>query len=792
MVAATIEDIGNANAALKKIMDDKENSIKDIIGAVQTELKQAMDKLDERITGVADEETKRQSKYESFHAQVQGIHIGIQSRIQTLEAKEVKKADPKDLTDTKAFTKLPFYAGTESEFHDFEFKLLRYLRQHPGFEEYLEWAKRREEPITKEAANTQTTNMDGGVDYVWLDEQVYNILCMLCTNSSLTLVKNQMKHGTEGIRGACAWYELTRDFARRSGARLDSLTDLAVHPKKIKSYAEARTRLAQWEADKEELEKLEQRSLTDLTLRQAIKRMMPEDMQHDIEKDTNLSTFASVYKYIVAQIPIRKEREEAGKPSKGKNGEANSLDDKEELGKEDESFDHNDDHDLNIMKGAGKGGFQGHCNYCWKYGHKKADCRELSSKIQQNKGTAKGEDKGKGKGKDGGFTDYRGQKGYAGNGWSYKGNFYGWKGRGKGSYQQYGSGKGGYRPLYTNIDGDSSEYNGYESNYHAGVGGRFFMLHEEEEEEDAKSMEDGGSSSDETRCCTDDLSEELDLPSADEICGVCGPDFGEELLDMKSFPELLAEPKLQSKKKMTKFDKPKKERKKRRGGKKSRRLTTTGITNAQSGAADVEPSEAAHLPSGSRWRVPPDEIAYSKREGNPTGGVQKAEKKWYDELCPLYEDEEEENDQFLGSWKAEPVGGWVKVENVMDSGASAPVGPTNMAPNAPMRASPGSLRGQTYTTASKHKLANLGEQLLNATTEDGDQTQVLYQIADVSRPLVSVSAICEMGNRVIFGKGGGVVQNISTGKETPFYRKNGIYVLNLWLQDSTEPGFTRR
>ena len=156
---------------------------------------------------------------------------------------------------------------------------------------------------------------------------------MLCTNSSSTLVKNQMKHGIEGIRNACAWYELTRDFARRSGARLDSLTDPAVHPKKIKSYSEARTRLAQWEADKEELEKLEQRSLTDLTLRQAIKRMMPDDMQQDIEKDTNLSTFASVYKYIVAQIPIRKERQEAGKPTKGKSGEANSLGEKEEPAK---------------------------------------------------------------------------------------------------------------------------------------------------------------------------------------------------------------------------------------------------------------------------------------------------------------------------------------------------------------------------------------------------------------------------------------------------------------------------
>ena len=66
---------------------------------------------------------------------------------------------------------------------------------------------------------------------------------------------------------------------------------------------------------------------------------------------------------------------------------------------------------------------------------------------------------------------------------------------------------------------------------------------------------------------------------------------------------------------------------------------------------------------------------------------------------------------------------------------------------------------------------------------------MLFQVADVSRPLISVSAICEMGNRVIFGRGGGVVQSLLTGAETPFYRKNGIYHLNMWVYDGDQ-GFT--
>ena len=157
-------------------------------------------------------------------------------------------------------------------------------------------------------------------------------------------------------------------------------------------------------------------------------------------------------------------------------------------------------------------------------------------------------------------------------------------------------------------------------------------------------------------------------------------------------------------------------------------------------------------------------------------GNGKVAKKWYDEaegvVNPLIDEDADGGELYGSEWRQEPEGEWVKVESVMDSGASAPVAPPTMAPKAPIRPSEGSRRGQKYTSASKHKLPNLGEQLLRAVTEDGAETSVLFQIADVSRPLVSVSAICEMGNRVIFGKGGGAVQNLATGRETPFHRKN--------------------
>lgn len=127
----------------------------------------------------------------------------------------------------------------------------------------------------------------------------------------------------------------------------------------------------------------------------------------------------------------------------------------------------------------------------------------------------------------------------------------------------------------------------------------------------------------------------------------------------------------------------------------------------------------------------------------------------------------------LGSrWRSEPQTWeskrWAKVSSVVDNGASAPVAPPSIAPNVPIVPSEGSKRGQKWTSASEHKVNNLCQQVIHACTESGSMTDVLFQVAEVSKPLISVSALCERGNRVIFGRAGGVRQNTKTGRHTPF------------------------
>ena len=131
-------------------------------------------------------------------------------------------------------------------------------------------------------------------------------------------------------------------------------------------------------------------------------------------------------------------------------------------------------------------------------------------------------------------------------------------------------------------------------------------------------------------------------------------------------------------------------------------------------------------------------------------------------------------------------GGWVNVRGVMDSGASEGVAPPDMCPTYAVVDSPGFCAGQHYVSASKDKLPNLGQQILSVVLEDGQDSNVKSQIAGISRPLSSVSEICDSGNQVIFGRSGGMVLNLSTGKETHFARENGVYILEFWVKPNSE------
>ena len=90
-------------------------------------------------------------------------------------------------------------------------------------------------------------------------------------------------------------------------------------------------------------------------------------------------------------------------------------------------------------------------------------------------------------------------------------------------------------------------------------------------------------------------------------------------------------------------------------------------------------------------------------------------------------------------------GGWTRIKGIMDSGASESVAHPGMTPEYEVQESPGSKAGQKYTCANGETIENLGEKILDMVTEDGRESRIKYQAADVSRTLNSISGICDAG-----------------------------------------------
>ena len=117
--------------------------------------------------------------------------------------------------------------------------------------------------------------------------------------------------------------------------------------------------------------------------------------------------------------------------------------------------------------------------------------------------------------------------------------------------------------------------------------------------------------------------------------------------------------------------------------------------------------------------------------------------------------------------------GWRRMSAIMEC-----VAPETIARNIPLMETEASRQGQTYHTADGGVIKNKGEKTVTMYSEDGDQFRARYQITDVTRPLNSISRVCDQGNNVLFTKTGGWIINHETGRYSWLPREHGVYVLD--------------
>ena len=73
-------------------------------------------------------------------------------------------------------------------------------------------------------------------------------------------------------------------------------------------------------------------------------------------------------------------------------------------------------------------------------------------------------------------------------------------------------------------------------------------------------------------------------------------------------------------------------------------------------------------------------------------------------------------------------------------------------------------------------------------SEEGCLVDMTYQVAEFTKPLNSVSTLCDAGNVVTFTAQGGIINMLWTGATTQFGCESGMYVLNTRVKSGTLGG----
>ncbi len=163
------------------------------------------------------------------------------------------------------------------------------------------------------------------------------------------------------------------------------------------------------------------------------------------------------------------------------------------------------------------------------------------------------------------------------------------------------------------------------------------------------------------------------------------------------------------------------------------------------------------------------------QRGNPTPVQNK-----FDALNLLIDDA-----ALLGAVSGETRGGRV-VEAVVDSGAVHCVTPPGLFPGKVLP-SPWSRAGRGYRAANGTGIKNLGQVSVPFATAEGHRCRIPFQVAEVEQPLMSVAHLTSAGNLVQLGDTDGHVINLGTGRSIALERRGNIYYMKMFIADAASP-----
>ena len=60
--------------------------------------------------------------------------------------------------------------------------------------------------------------------------------------------------------------------------------------------------------------------------------------------------------------------------------------------------------------------------------------------------------------------------------------------------------------------------------------------------------------------------------------------------------------------------------------------------------------------------------------------------------------------------------------------------------------------------------------------------KIVFQVADIHKPLLSVSRVTDAGYECRLGKHGGALVDLQSGEQIPITRRNNLYILRAWVR----------
>ena len=140
---------------------------------------------------------------------------------------------------------------------------------------------------------------------------------------------------------------------------------------------------------------------------------------------------------------------------------------------------------------------------------------------------------------------------------------------------------------------------------------------------------------------------------------------------------------------------------------------------------------------------------------------------------------------------------WIKVPIAMDSGSMANVTPPSIF-SVMVQATEASKNKEVFHGADNTAIPNLGSQMASGKSDSDKPVDINieFEVANISRPLGSVSKLLRKGNKIVFDEGNSYIKNKKSGEQISLREEGGLFFLDVWVEVPNDmvlnPSFARQ